>query len=32
MANISAIKLPDNSNYDLRASAIPFGIVDSSST
>ena len=32
MANISAIKLPDNSNYDLRASAIPYGIVDATST
>ena len=32
MANISQIKLPDNIGYDLRASAIPYGIVDATST
>ena len=32
MANISAIKLPDNTTYNIRAGAIPYGEVDSTST
>lgn len=32
MANISAIKLPDNTTYNIKAGAIPYGEVDSTST
>ena len=32
MANISAIKLPDDTSYNIKAVAIPFGKLDSTST